>query len=179
MYLKVPLIINVLTFCTPLYTNVSNFYSRSHFWSLGSWYPWENCYSMQKKRKSNQWIKLIGTRDALYYRRQILSCFRENEYIFYCHKKKRQMDKTQVVNLWSFLQKLRIAITGQNTYCLEYKSVLYTYKHNYRSAYKFVVVWCKINMYVYTIYKWNITNNNTYNKTLKILCLLVIATIVS
>ena len=34
------------TFCIPLYTIVSNFYPRSHFWSLGSWYSWENCYTM-------------------------------------------------------------------------------------------------------------------------------------
>jgi len=26
------------TFRTPLYTNVSNFYSHSHFWSLWRWY---------------------------------------------------------------------------------------------------------------------------------------------
>ena len=65
---------------TRVRTYLSNFYSRSHFWSLGSWYPWENCYSMQKKRKSNQWSKLFG--------RQQLSRFCENKSICYCHKKK-------------------------------------------------------------------------------------------
>ena len=54
-----PFLLATSTFRTPLYTNVSNLYSRGHFWSLGNLE--KIVIPCKKKRKRHQWIKRVGT----------------------------------------------------------------------------------------------------------------------